>query len=59
MRFGFRFFTVFLSDIEQWTVELAEAASTKVDPADMREFIGSEDLTYRPDHGSSRGASSL
>ncbi len=33
--------------------------STTVDPADMREFIGSEDLTYRPDHGSSRGASSL
>jgi hypothetical protein len=33
--------------------------STTVDPADMREFIWSCDQTYRPDHGSSRGASSL
>jgi hypothetical protein len=33
--------------------------STTVDPADMREFIRPEDQTYRPDHGSSRGASSL
>jgi hypothetical protein len=33
--------------------------STTVDPADMREFIWSADQTYRPDHGASRGASSL
>src|ERR1044071_6006033 len=33
--------------------------STTVDPADMREFIRSEDRTYRPDHGASRGAASL
>ena len=33
--------------------------STTVDPAEMREFIRSEDRTYRHDHGASRGASSL
>ena len=33
--------------------------STTVDPADMREFIRSGERTYRPDHGASRGASSL
>jgi len=47
------------TDLESWTVGLAEAPSTTVDPAEMREFICSGEQTYRPDHGASRGASSL
>jgi hypothetical protein len=56
---GWPVFHGFSSDIWTWAVGLAEAPSTTVDPADMREFICLCEQTYRPDHGASRGASSL
>ena len=49
------FFLLLRNELLSWQRQ----QSTTVDPADMREFIPSGDGTYRPDHGASRGASSL
>jgi hypothetical protein len=49
------FFPTLRNGLRRWQ----QRASTTVDPADMREFIRAFALTYRPDHGASRGASSL
>jgi len=53
------FSQLFLLTLRNELMGWQKQPSTTVDPADMREFIPPCGGTYRPDHGSSRGASSL
>jgi hypothetical protein len=53
------FSRAFIPTLRNGLLSWQKRQSTTVDPADMREFIRSGDQTYRPDHGASRGASSL